>query len=72
MKTIQGVYVAKSELAMLYAPELSPHAAVNRLMAWLKKDPDTIRALRATGYNKYQKILTPKQVAIITSFLGEP
>jgi hypothetical protein len=29
------VSMTKRELAMMYAPDLTPHAAVNRLMHWI-------------------------------------
>lgn len=64
--------ITKSELALLYAPNLTSHAAVNRLMKWLKKSPETMAALHDSGYEHRQKVFTPQQVGIIFDFLGEP
>ncbi|MCR5314005.1 MAG: DUF4248 domain-containing protein [Bacteroidaceae bacterium] len=64
--------VSKSELAMQYAPELTPKAAVNRLMSWLQRDEQTMNALRNAGYTPRQHVFTSRQVQIIYGFLGEP
>lgn len=63
----------KSELALLYFPEAStPHVAVNHLMAWVRRCHALTEKLSATGYQRTAKMFTPREVAIITSFLGEP
>jgi hypothetical protein len=76
MKKRYGIfpYVAmtKSELAQLYAPDLTPHSAVNRLMAWIAGNRALVRALDRTGYTKHCKLLQPCQVALIVKYLGEP
>lgn len=64
--------MSKSELAMAYAPCLTPQGAVNRLMDWIRHNPDLVDALDRTGYRKSQKLLTSLQVRTIISYLGEP
>ena len=64
--------MSKSELAMAYAPCLTPQGAVNRLIDWIRHNPELVEALDRTGYRKTQKLLTSLQVRIIFSYLGEP
>lgn len=64
--------LSKAELAMRYAPELTPHSAVNRLMAWIRLNPTLTEALAAAHYHTRQKVLTARQVALIVEHLGEP
>lgn len=64
--------MSKQELAQMYAPELTPHAAVNRLMSWIKRHPILFSALMQTGYKKTSKVFSPKQVELIIEYLGEP
>ncbi|WP_350206529.1 DUF4248 domain-containing protein [Ekhidna sp.] len=53
----------KYELAALYN-------VTDRVFGeWLKKHEE---ALKATGYHRNQKILTPRQVKLIFERLGEP
>lgn len=62
----------KIDLAQDYAPELSPHAATNRLSRWLRYNPHLWAELQASGYKPQQKMFTSKQVSIILKHLGEP
>lgn len=64
--------MSKMELAMLYAPNLTPQGAVNRLMDWIRHNPELTESLLRTGYRKSQKLLTSLQVRIIFDYLGEP
>ncbi len=64
--------MSKSEIAMAYAPCLTTQSAVNRLMEWIRHNPELVEALDRTGYRKQQKLLTSLQVRIIFSYLGEP
>ncbi len=63
---------SKTELAMAYAPYLTPGGAVNRLMSWIKHNAQLLAELIEQGYQRYQKIFTIKQVATIFKYLGEP
>lgn len=61
-----------TELALAYAPGLSEASARKRLREWLSFSPDLMKRLRAAGYRKGQRVLTPRQVKIIYDHLGEP
>ncbi len=64
--------MSKSELAQAYAPTLTPQGAVNRLMDWIRRNPELTGALNRSGYRKQQKLFTSYQVRIIADYLGEP
>ena len=51
---------SKRELAMAYAPEISPVSALNR------------RELGDTGYRPRQRVFTSLQVELIFRYLGRP
>lgn len=64
----------KSELAMAYAPDLSPtnHSALNRLMSWIKGNRKLLEKLQESGYRTNQHYFTSLQVRLIFEYLGEP
>jgi hypothetical protein len=64
--------MTKQQLALLYSADLTPHSAVNRLMRWIGQCEPLLKALDETGYKKYNRIFSPKQVALIFQYLGEP
>ena len=53
---------SKRELAMAYAPEISPVSALDRLT----------RELGDTGYRPRQRVFTSLQVELIFRYLGRP
>lgn len=59
------------ELAMLYFPNSTPQAASNQLKKWKSKEKLLVK-LKEAGYEPGQKILTPRQVAVIVGHVGEP
>ena len=62
-----------TELALLYRPSLSPRNAARTLRNWIKNNPELLLALSDTGFNPQTvRTLTPMQVSIIVSYLGEP
>ena len=63
---------SKSELAQAYAPHITVHAAVNRLMAWIKLNAPLYEALKQHGYVDNHRLFTVRQVALIFEYLGEP
>ena len=63
---------SKKELALAYLPDICPESAVNRLMCWIKLNRELSEQLRETGYSRWQKIFTVRQVALIFQYLGEP
>ena len=66
-----GSYSMK-ELAGLYFPASSPRAATTQLRRWITLNNDLTDALAQTGLKKGQRLLTPRQVALILEYLGEP
>ena len=63
----------KSELAMLYFPGTAdPHVATNHLAAWIRRCKPLSRDLKALGVSKRAKLYTPKEVALIVHYFGEP
>ncbi len=64
--------MTKSDLAMLYAPELSVRGALNRLYRWLHNDESLMAELRAANYRERSRVLTQRQLEIIYRYLGEP
>lgn len=68
------VYRAYSfgELASLYCPDIAPQSASKMLRKWIRETRDLQAALEATGWRPYAKMLSPKMVACLVTFLGEP
>lgn len=59
------------ELALLYFPNSAPKSASAQLKKWISH-PFLMEKLALAGYRSGQKILTPRQVALIVGHLGEP
>ena len=57
----------KTELALLYAPELTQSGALKKLRRWMRINPRLRQLLRVKG-----RVYTPKQVRRIVEELGEP
>ena len=62
----------KQELALLYFPDSSPVVASAHLMRWICRNPDLLKKLHESGYDKNSKEFTPMQISYIIYFLGEP
>ena len=63
----------KSELAMLYFPNaMTAEGALSNLRFWIRKCRDLDEALKACGMARQAKSYTPKEVALIVEYLGEP
>ena len=62
----------KSELAHLYNPQLTIKNATQVLRRWILHNTELREALMQIGYQDRNRILTPRQVAIIIQILGEP
>lgn len=60
------------ELAVLYFPNIAPSSASIRLKQWIKDDTPVLHALRTANYHLTARILSPKQVDIITEAYGSP
>ncbi len=72
IKKFSIMYQFKQDLAMAYFPDHSKESASKRLANEIHSNKPLMAALQATGYTRSRKILSPKQLQIIFSFLGEP
>lgn len=70
--TFQQKTYSWQELAILYAPGLTPHSASIRLTKWVVINQELYERLLRSGWIKGRRILSPMQVGIIVDFLGEP
>ena len=61
-----------TELALLYFKHIQPKSASTQLARWLRRDEELWEELLLAGYHKGQRLLTPRQVALILEYLGEP
>lgn len=62
----------KADLAMLYNPGMCTREALRTLTRWMLRNEGLYGDLIALGYRKSCKILTPREVEVITRYLGEP
>lgn len=63
----------KSELAMLYFPNaLTPNGALSNLNFWIRRNTKLTKALQQCGMPPRSKSFSPKEVALIIDYLGEP
>ena len=69
-KKIKGSY-GLQELALHYFPRSTPASASIQLKRWMNV-PQLMTQLTAANYHKGQRILTPRQVEIIVTHIGEP
>jgi hypothetical protein len=60
------------ELALLYFPNSTKKSASVQLRRWIISDNNLKTDLENSGFKKWQKLLTPKQVGIIINYIGEP
>lgn len=60
------------DLAMEYAPGDTRRSASQRLKRWILRCADLYEALRAAGWRRGHRLLTPRQEALIRHYLGEP
>ena len=64
--------MTKAELSRMYAPNLKPKSALNRLCSWMRRNPDLMAALQETHYTPRQQLLSARQGRLIFEYLGEP
>ena len=62
----------KSELALMYFPDSSPHVALNHLNSWIKRCPPLVDALAGCNQSRFAKYFSAKAVRLIVDYLGEP
>ena len=71
METTMKEY-GRTELAQRYCPQLTPDAAWRKLKRWIALNRDLTQELQQLGYTHSQRSFTPKMVASIFYYLGEP
>ena len=60
------------ELGILYSPMIT-HAPPSRSMKdWVLANKILVTLLKAAGWNRKQRVMTPKQVECIVEILGRP
>ena len=62
----------KRDLAVGYAPDITPVAALNRLSAWIHHHKLLYQDLLDSGYVDRQRIFNSVQVGLIFHYLGRP
>lgn len=63
----------KSELALKYFPNAeTTTGALSNLNYWIRRNRKLVKALRACGMPPRSKSFTPREVALIVKYLGEP
>ena len=62
----------RTELALRYAPTLTPDAAWKKLKRWINLNRDLTQELAQLGYTPHQRSFTPRMVSRIMYYLGEP
>lgn len=63
----------RTELAVVYSPDITPAAAWKKLKSWIDYHPTLGGSLEGLGYQPdRQHIFTPAQVEVIVRALGEP
>lgn len=62
----------RTELAQLYSPDITPSAAYQKLVRWIRLNPSLRARLAALGTSPRSRTFTPAQVRTIISTLGEP
>ena len=62
----------KNELALLYFPDLSENAAVDKLRRWIRKCRPLMAEIKETDFRPKMKMYTGREVRLIARHLGEP
>jgi hypothetical protein len=62
----------KSELALLYFPDSTPHVALNHLNSWIKQCPELVEELAGCHQSRFAKYFSKEAVRLIVEYLGEP
>ena len=62
----------KGDLALLYSPHVCRKSALRLLNAYIHRARGLLPALEATGYSRSARHFTPKQLALVLEYLGEP
>lgn len=60
------------EISQMYFPTSTPKSAGAQFKRWLKYNSQLWDELERSGYRNGQRLLTPRQVALVFHYLGEP
>ncbi|NDV58068.1 DUF4248 domain-containing protein [Bacteroides sp. 519] len=63
---------SKTELALLYLPDMKPATARRNLREWIDANKELTGELEKSGYRRNNTRFTPHQVSLIFKYLGEP
>ena len=69
---IQAKTMSFKELASLYFPAVTPKSASHQLRTWIRSSDTLLAELEACGFTPRQRLMTPRQVALIICEFGEP
>ena len=62
----------KGLLAMMYSPHVCRKSALRLLNAYIHRAKGLLSALEEMGYSHHARHFTPKQLALVLTYLGEP
>lgn len=62
----------KSDLALLYHPGMCGRSAMNKMRRWINRNSELKRRMKEAEVSPLTHQYTPRQVAILVEFLGEP
>ena len=68
----EGVAISFTELALCYNPHMSAKSARRVLHSWIRLNRQLCEELTALQWSATVRMLTPRQVAAIYRYLGEP
>ena len=72
LQLLAGI-ISKTELALLYFPNVNRESALKSFMSLVKSNPELMKRLeKETHYCKTVHRLTPRQVDLILEMLGNP
>jgi hypothetical protein len=62
----------KAELAMMYHPQMTQKAAMEKMRRWINLNPELKRRVTEMQVSVQTHHYTSRQVAVLVEFLGEP
>ena len=72
MKDFRIRSYGRTELAMLYCPDLTGLAAYRKMHRWMERCPGLMERLNDLGYEAQRRSFTPLELRVIVDALGEP
>jgi hypothetical protein len=62
----------KTELALLYNPYTTPHAAVQTLMRWIRENDELWQLFTEMKFNPHRHTFFSREVELIYRYIGKP